>query len=341
MESQTILVTGGGGFLGSAVVRALLAQGHDVRSLSRQHYPALEALGVPQFPVDLATGGAALEQALQGVQAVVHCAAKAGVAGSADSFDRANRVGTLRLLEAATAQGVERFVHTSSPSVCFDGRDHVQASNDLPYATEFLAAYPRSKAAAEQAVLAAHDPQGLRVVALRPHLIFGPNDPHILPRLLDKAARGKLRRVGDGRNEVSVTYVDNAAEAHVQALEALTPHSPAGGQAYFVGQKQAVRLWDWIGEVLAGVGLPPLSSAISAQAAYRIGAVCEALWRWTRRSGEPPMTRFVAQQLATSHSYSLDPLERDLGYRERIPLDVATQRTIEAFRPWPPQTPTR
>lgn len=330
-----VLVTGGGGFLGSAVVRGLREQGHHVRSLSRSRYPELEALGVEQHSVDLAEGGAALERAVQGAQAIVHCAAKAGVAGSAASFDRANRVGTLRLLDAAQAQGVERLVYTSSPSVCFDGQDHVRASNDLPYATEFLAAYPRSKAAAEQAALAAHDPAGIRVVALRPHLIFGPGDPHILPRLFERAAQGKLRRVGDGTNEVSVTFVENAAAAHLDALAALEPASPAGGRAYFVGQKEPVQLWPWLAEVLAGVGLPPVRRSISARAAYRIGAVCEAVWRWSRRSSEPPMTRFVARQLATSHSYDMAPLERDVGYHERVPLAEATRRTIAAFAPWP------
>ncbi|HPF15462.1 MAG TPA: NAD-dependent epimerase/dehydratase family protein, partial [Planctomycetota bacterium] len=210
-----VLVTGGGGFLGSHVVRALLERGHRVRSFARGHYPELEAWGVATYQGDLAAGGRALEEALKGAEAIVHCAAKAGVHGPAQEFERANHQGTLRLLEAARASGVRKLVHTSSPSVCFDGRDHLQAGPDLPYAQRFLSPYPESKARAERAVLAAHDPKGLCTLALRPHLIFGPGDPHLIPRLLERARAGRLIQVGRGDNEVSLTFVENAAWAHV------------------------------------------------------------------------------------------------------------------------------
>src|SRR5207237_4860169 len=139
--------------------------------------------------------------------------------------------------------GVPRLVFTSSPSVCFDGRDHVNASNDLPYAKRFLAAYPETKARAEKLVLAANGARGLATVALRPHLVFGPGDPHLIPRLLDRARRGRLLAVGDRKNRISLTYVDNAAHAHVDACDRLEPGAAHAGRAYFIAQTEPVRLW--------------------------------------------------------------------------------------------------
>ena len=327
-----VLVTGGGGFLGSHVVRELLAGGHEVRSLSRAEYPALAKLGVRTFQVDLAAGGPILEQALEGVQGVVHCAAKAGLAGPRESYLQANFVGTKNLLAASQRAGVTRFVHTSSPSVCFAGTDHVQAGADLPLSTQFLSAYPESKALAEKAVLAAHDPSGMATTALRPHLIFGPGDPHLIPRLIERAKKRKLIRVGSGKNEVSLTFVENAAHAHVLALQTLDENSPAGGKGYFVGQAEPVLLWPWIDELLLNLDLPPIKRHMPAKLAYAIGALCEGLFRILRKKGDPPMTRFLAAQLSTSHSYDLGPIQRDFAYRELVPLAEATERTVTALR---------
>ena len=325
------VVTGGGGFLGGAVVRALLARGDSVCSVSRSAYPQLEAAGVDCVRADLAGPLAPLASAFTGADVVFHCAAKAGVWGPRAEFEHANVQGTERVLEACREAGVQRLVFTSSPSVCFDGRDHLMAGNDLPRATEFLAAYPATKARAEELVLAAHS-QALATVALRPHLIFGPGDPHILPRIVERARSGKLRIVGDGGNEVSITYVDNAAAAHLAAAEVLGPGAACGGRAYFVGQREPVRLWDWINRILGAIGAPTVARRIPRGAASAAGALCETTWRVLRLSGEPPMTRFVAAQLATSHSYDMAPTEHDLGYIESVDLETATHRTIDWLR---------
>ena len=214
-----------------------------------------------------------------------------------------NVTGTANVIAACRRHGVGRLVHTSSPSVCFDGEDHVRAGNDLPLARRFNCVYPETKAAAERLVLAAND-GGLATCALRPHLIFGPGDPHLIPRLLERARRGRLMAVGDGRNEVSLTYVENAAWAHVDAARRLASGAPHAGRAYFVAQEEPVRLWEWIDELLLRVGLP----------------------------GEPPMTRFVAAQLASSHSYDLEPARRDFGYVERVSGDVALDRLVAWVR---------
>jgi len=320
------LVTGGGGFLGRAVVEALIEEGHEVGSASRGDYPELEALGVHTHRVDL-TDRAGMEKAVAGADTVFHVAALTGVWGPRKEFHDANVVGTRNVVEACRRAGVGRLIATSSPSVCFDGTDHRRAQNDLPYARRFLAAYPETKAEAEALVLAANGEE-LATCALRPHLIFGPRDPHLIPRLLERARAGRLVVVGDGQNEVSLSYIDNAAAAHLDAARSLTPGAAHAGKAYFIAQTEPVRLWEWIGELLERMDIEPVRRRVPRGLAAGMGAILEAAWKTLSLSGEPPMTRFVAAQLASTHSYDLGPAERDFGYRERVGLQEATDRLV-------------
>lgn len=329
------LVTGGGGFLGLQIVRELIAAGVETTSLSRRPHPALEKLGVKHVCADLSEAGA-LDEAFQGQDTVFHTAAKAGVFGPLSEYQAINEGGTRHALAAAVAAGVRRFVHTSSPSVVFDGTDHLGAGRDLPYPKRYLAAYPRSKAAAERLVLQANrTPSGsgvLATCALRPHLIFGPGDPHIVPRLLERARAGRLRIVGPRSNTVSLTYVENAALAHVQAAQHLTPDAPHAGRPTFVNQTEPVVLWDWIAELLRAADLELPQRAVPAPLAYAGGAVLESAWKLLALRGEPPMTRFVARQLAKSHTYDMEPARRDFGYIERVSLSEANRRTFAWVR---------
>lgn len=330
-----LCITGGGGFLGTAIVRQARARGDEVTSVSRSSYAHLEALGVRQVQADLGeeseAARAAIASAVEGAEVVLHTAAKAGVWGPFEAYHRANVVGTRQVLEATLRAGVPRFVHTSSPSVCFTGVDELDASNDVPLASTFLTAYPETKAAAERLVLAAAG-DALSTCALRPHLIFGPGDPHLFPRLIERGRAKKLKRVGSGHNEVTVCFVENAAHAHLLAADSLSPSAPHHGQAYFIGQDEAVNLWDWLARVFEGLGLPPITGQVSANTARRAGAILEWVWKALRLSGEPPMTRFVAAQLATSHSYSMEPAKLDFGYVPIVDLDEATERAIAAFK---------
>lgn len=318
------LVTGGGGFLGRHLVAALLGRGDSVVSYARGDYPDLEKRGATCVRGDLSDRDA-LRRASRGADAVFHVAAKAGIWGSDEDFWRTNVEGTRNVLAACLAAKVPRLVFTSSPSVCFDGRDHVNAGNDLPYSRKFLAAYPRTKAQAEGIVLGANGMDGLATCALRPHLIVGPDDPHLLPRLVSRARAGRLAIVGDGKNEVSLTWVGNAAAAHLAAADRLEPRAPHAGKAYFVAQRDAVVLWEWIGELLERMGVGRPRRRVPLAVAYSTGAALELWWRARRLATEPPMTRFLALELARSHSYDMGPAERDFGYRERVPMREATE----------------
>ena len=319
------LVTGGGGFLGLYIVEQLLQQGHSVRVFCRGQYPALKALGVPTVQGDL-RDEAAVNEACRDVEAVFHTAAVPGVWGDWKMYHGINTEGTLNVIKACRERRVARLIYTSSPSVVFDGKDHVDADESLPYPTTWLCHYPHSKALAEQAVLASNEEASLRTISLRPHLIWGPRDNHLIPRLIQKARSGRLRRVGDGTNVVSVAYVENAAAAHIQAELALRDSSKAAGKAYFINERDAVNLWDWINLVLAKTGLPPVEKKISTAVATRLGSALEAVWRMFRLGGEPPMTRFIAAQLAGSHSYCVNAAERDFGYRPLVSMEEGLRR---------------
>ena len=320
------LVTGGGGFLGRAITEQLLARGDTVTILSRGRYPEVEALGARGVQCDLSDPGAELAEALDGVDVVFHVASKTGVWGPREHFFRANVDGTKNLVAAARAAGVRRFVYTSSPSATFDGANAEGKSEaDAPYPEHFEAPYPESKAVAERHVLAA-DSDSFATTALRPHLIWGPRDPHILPRLITRHKAGRLMRIGDGTNRVGITYIDNAAVAHLQAADVLAPGSANAGRPYFITDLAPVSLWPWIEGFLTSVGLPPIRRSVSPGLAKAVGGLLEWIWRTFGRAGEPPMTRFVAAEMATSHWYDLSGARDDFGYTPLVGPEEGLQR---------------
>jgi nucleoside-diphosphate-sugar epimerase len=306
------LVTGGGGFLGRYVVEQLLERGDEVRVLGRSRYPEVEALGAECVQADV-TDADAVAAACEGRDVVFHVAALAGIWGDYDRYFQPNVVGTRNVLAGCRAQGVPKLVHTSSPSVVFDGTDMEGVDESVPYAEDYPAPYPATKKIAEQEVLAANGPD-LATVALRPHLIWGPRDNHILPRILARARSGRLRIIGDGTNKVSVTYVENGARAHLQACDVLEPGSAVAGKAYFIGQAEPVQLWDFINRLLEGFDEPPLTRRVSVGFATGVGAVLEGAYKLFGARSEPPMTRFMAHELATSHWFDLSAARRDFGY---------------------------
>ena len=313
----TALVTGASGFLGLYVAELLAARGDRVRAFGRARPAAADALGVEWVAGDIRDKEAVMA-ATAGMDVVYHVAGKAGIWGPWEDYYSVNTLGTRHVLEGCLVNGVGRLVYTSTPSVTFDGRDQEGVDDSAPYARRWLCHYPHSKALAEQEVLAANAPGRLLTCALRPHLIWGPRDRHLVPRLIARARAGRLRRVGDGRNLIDMVYVENAAQAHLDAADSLQPGSAAAGRAYFISQGEPVNCWQWIDDLLALAGLPPVRKAISSASAWRLGATLETAYRVLRIRREPPMTRFLAAQLSQSHYFDISAARKDLRYTPRI-----------------------
>lgn len=312
------LVTGAGGFLGGAIARRLVARGWAVRSYARGDYPQLAAAGVECVRGDLADDESVTE-AVAGCDVVFHVAAKAGAWGPEAEYYQANVVGTHHILAACRAMGVRRLVYTSSPSVVHGGDSIRGGDESLPYAEQFDAPYPRTKAMAEQEVLAAND-AGLATVALRPHLVWGPGDTQLVPRIVARARAGRLRLVGDGSNLVDSVYIDNAAEAHLAAADALAPGAACAGRAYFVTNGEPLPVRELINGIVGAAGLPPVTRSIPVWAAVGVGAALEGFHHLLRPRVEPLMTRFLARQLATDHWFDISAAERDLGWAPTVTL---------------------
>ncbi len=324
------LVTGGGGFLGRYIVEQLLARGERVRVFTRGDYPELTALGVELIRGDLRDHDAVIA-ACHGVDVVYHVAAKAGLWGPWDDFYQVNVAGTDHVIAACRAKGVPKLVYTSSPSVIFDGSDQEGVDERVPYPDHYESPYPETKALAEQLVIAANR-EGLWTTSLRPHLVFGPRDNHLLPSLIERARQGRVPQVGDGTNRVDLTYVEDAARAHLLAADALGPDSPVAGSVYFISQDDPVVLWSWISEFLALLDLPPIRLKVSLGLARGAGAAMAGLYRALRLRGEPPLTPFLASELAQSHYYDISAAKRDFGYRPLTTMAEATERTLQWIR---------
>ena len=322
------LVTGGGGFLGKAIVKLLKERGDEVRSFSRNPHPALTAMGVEHCRGELADAGA-VKRAAEGCDIVFHVAAKAGVWGPYEEFYRANVLGTKHVIDACRLHGIKRLVHTSSPSVVFDGSDIEGVDESVPYPDHFEAFYPQTKAEAEQLVLQAND-QTLATVALRPHLIWGPEDNHLVPRILERGAKGALRKLGSRECLVDTVYIDNAALAHLQAADHLDVGSVVAGKAYFLSQGEPLPIWDVVNRILDAGGLPPVTRTLSPSLAYTIGTILEKVYGLLKLKGEPRMTRFVAKELSTSHWFDLSAAKNDFGYQPEVTFDEG----IERLREW-------
>ena len=329
------LVTGGGGFLGSAIVRLLRARGDEVTVVARGDYPELKSLGVTLVRADT-TDLPSLTEAATGCDVVFHTAAKAGVWGSHESYHRPNVVGTEMVIAACLATRVPKLIFTGSPSVVFDGRDQTNGTSALPYASPSSSHYSATKAASERLVLKANS-KALATVSLRPHLIYGPGDPHLIPRVIDRASRGRLAFVGNGRNRVSLTFVDNAATAHIQAADRLNFNATCAGRAYFINDPEPVVFGEWLTTLVSRLGLPSIKRSLSIPAAVAIGGVLEFVWTALRLNGEPPLTRSVARNLGLSHWYSIDEAVRDFGYAPPVKASDGFERTIDWFMPRVPR----
>jgi nucleoside-diphosphate-sugar epimerase len=323
-----ILVTGGSGFLGAEICRRLAARGHQVRSLQRGHR-ALPPDGTEAVLGDI-RDAAAVAAAVRGCDAVVHTAALADVWGPRRDFASINIAGTAAVLDACRHHGVARLVNCSSASVVFGGRDLEGVDESAPCPKRFLAPYPWSKARAEQLVLAADSPR-LATVSLRPHLIWGDGDPHLLPGLRAAVRRGTLLLPGTGSNRVDTVHVGDAAAAHVLAVEKLAADSPLAGASYFITQGRPCTLAATVRGLLAHDGSAVDVRGVPASAARAAATLLEVTAKAARRRHRPLLTRFLVAELTRAHWFDISAARRDLGY---TPTDHSW-RTHESAAPLP------
>jgi 2-alkyl-3-oxoalkanoate reductase len=321
------LVTGGGGFLGRAIVMRLLARGDSVTILGRRPHPDLASLGVNVLQGDVAVA-ADVNRAISGAQAVFHTAACVSSWGLALDFERINIGGTQNVIDACRAQGVAKLIYTSSPSVAHGEGDAEGINEGHPYPPTFDAHYPRTKALAEQRVLAANG-DSLLTVSLRPHLMWGPGDTQLLPRAVALAKEGKMKLPGGPPKKIDCTYIDNAVDAHLLALDALMPGAACAGRAYFISQGEPLPQAELMTRVLAAVGIHGPFRVVPPSVIRMAGATAES---WFKLRGiydrEPPITRFVARQLTTAHWFDISAAKRDLGYVPRVSIAQGLKKLV-------------
>ena len=326
MIAGKVIVTGGGGFIGKALVHELLGQGAEVVVIGRNRYPALESLGVTCLQGDTRDREFLLH-ALAGCSTVFHVAAKAGIWGERSEYFAINTTGTNNVIHSCLQNNVAHLIYTSTPSVVFNRVDIEGADESLPYASNPLCHYAASKIVAEKAVLAANCAQ-LRTVAIRPHLVWGPGDHHLVPRLLERGRAGLLKVVGNGKNKVDIAYIDNVVHAHVLAAVNLQGEGTAAGKAFFIGQREPVVLWDWVNELFERMGIAPVQARVAFPLAYMVGGCLEVVAHLTRQEEEPRMTRFLAHQLAHSHWFSHRAATEILHYKEKVSSQAGMERLL-------------
>ena len=324
------LVTGGGGFLGGRIVEMLHQRGDDVTALGRRPYPHLVEKGIATVQADL-RDAEAMAAACERMDGGFHVAALTDLWGRRGPMWAINVDGTRHVIAACRRHGVQRLVFTSTPSVVFGDEALCGVDESQPYPTRYLAHYPASKAEAERLVLQA-DGDDLHTVALRPPLMWGPGDPHLIPRIVERARRGKLVQIGKGDTLVDFTYIDNAATAHLLACDALKPGAACAGRPYFISQGEPVLLWPWFNELLTRLNVPTVRRSMSPTSARLFGMVCEWAYALLRPDGEPPMTRFLAGQLSQSRYFDISAARRDLGYEPTVSTAEGLDRLVAGLR---------
>lgn len=315
------LVTGGGGFLGRYIVERLVQRGDEVSIFCRGAYPEIEQMGVAVIRGDLRDENS-VGEACQGMEMVFHVASMIDMWGKASDFRAVNIDGTRNVLDACQKAGVSRLIHTSTASVVFSSKDMENVDESVPYSKKFLSAYPASKAVADRMVLEANGEKGVTTTAMRPHLIWGPRDPSLLPKITEAAKAGKLPIIGSGKSKVDLTYVDNVADAHILAAE-----SPrVGGQAYFIGQEEPVVLWEFLNELFRRQDLPQVTRKVPYPLMYALAGFLEGMAKITGKA--PLITRFLAAEFAKSHYFSSAKAKEELGYQPSVSMKEGMDRYI-------------
>ena len=324
---ENVLVTGGGGFLGKAIIKKLLKKKVSVKSFSRNYYSELEQLGVEQIQGDLQNLNQ-INTACKDCDLIFHVAAKPGIWGTWNEFYGINVTGTENVIKACNNNNISRLIYTSSPSVVFDGKDMEGVDENVPYPDKYEGFYPETKAIAEKIVLK-QTSNNLKTIILRPHLIWGPEDNHVVPGIISRAK--KLKKVGRHDDLTDTIFIDNAADAHILAAEKLKANASLSGNIYFISQDDPVSKWYMADKFLEAAGLSPIKGKVSAKTAYIAGSVFEFLYSLFRIKKDPPMTKFAAKELATSHWFNISKAKKDLGYEPKVSIEQGLKQLKQWF----------
>ncbi len=310
------LVTGGGGFIGINLVKELIIKGFRVTSFSRGDYPELKKIGVRVIRGDISDINA-VTKACDKIDIVFHVAAKAGITGSYKEYYITNVIGAQNIVSACIIKKVKYLIYTSSASVVFDGSNIEGLDESLPYPSRPVSHYTGTKAMAEKIILKANS-TSLKTISLRPHVVYGSGDNHLFPRIVLQAKAGHLRQIGDGKNLIDVSYIDNVVAAHLNAAEALRLNPEAAGKACFITNGEPVRLWYFLNLILAGAGIEPVKKSVPFTAALLISVITEIWHKIFFRTVEPRLTRFLVYELARSHWFDIKRARELLNYNPAV-----------------------
>lgn len=311
-----VLVTGGGGFIGMALIKRLIAEGHKVTSYSRREYPLHWALGISSIQADIGDLET-LERACKGKDVVFHLAARIGIWGEYDEYHATNVTGTFNVIKACRKQKVGRIVFTSSSGVVFDGSDLEGIDESVPYPENHGSHLATTKAMAERLVLEANSDE-LKTISLRPHLVWGPYDAHLIPGILKRAGSGKMRRIGDQEHFIDTTYIDNMVDALILAADALESNPRAAGSTLFITNGEPARVWDFINSIIQIAGYPPVQKKIPERFALIAATISEWFHKIFKIKSEPFMTRYAIRELITNHWFDISAAREILGYEPGV-----------------------
>lgn len=302
--------------MGMALIKRLIKEGHKVTSFSRREYPLHWALGIASIQADI-TDYEAVEKACENRDVVFHIAAKVGIWGEYDSYYSINVTGTRNVIEACRKQGVGRVVFTSSSSVVFDGSDLDGIDETYPYPAKYHSHYSATKAMAEQLIIESNS-VSLKTISLRPHLVWGPYDAHLIPGILKRASSGKLRRIGDKEHFIDTTYIDNMVDALLLAAESLQTEPEAAGRNFFITNGEPARVWDFVNSIIQIAGHEPVQKKIPEKVAMFAAGTSEFFHKTFRVKSEPFMTRFAIKEICTNHWFDISSARDILGYNPSV-----------------------